>query len=75
LSHALNRVVVVINILLSRSNHPTNVSIKPDLSPEERSCESKLLAERWHLIQSRIKKRSIKIRRPSIYVNGKLATW
>ena len=68
----LNRAVDVTNILSNRPNYPTNVNIKPDLSPEDRTCESKLLAERWRLIQSGIDKRSIKIRRPSIYVNGKL---
>ena len=67
----LNRAVDVTNILSNRPNYPTNVNIKPDLSPEDRTCESKLLAERWRLIQSWIDKRSIKIRRPSIYVNGK----
>ena len=68
----LNRVLDVANILSNNSSYPSTISIKPDLSPEERSCESKLLAERWHLIQSGVDRKSIKIRRPSIYVNGKL---
>ena len=68
----LNRVLDVANILSNNSSYPSTISIKPDLSPEERSCEYKLLAERWHLIQSGVDRKSIKIRRPSIYVNGKL---
>ena len=67
----LNRVVDVANILSKKPNYPTEINIKPDLMKEERICESKLLAERWKLMQSGIDKKLIKIKRPSIYVQGR----
>jgi len=33
------------NTLSKRSMYPPNINIKPDLNPEERICESKLLVE------------------------------
>ena len=55
----LNRVVDVVNILSKKPNYPTEINIKPDLMKEERICESKLLAERWKLMQSEIDKKTI----------------
>ena len=68
----LNRTVDVANILSNRAKYPNEINIKPDLTKEERSCESKLLAERWCLMQSGIDKKLIKIRKSSIYIQGKL---
>ena len=47
-------------------------SVKPDMSPELRLIEGKLLKERYSLIQQGISRRSIKIRNPCLYVNDKL---
>ena len=44
---------------------------KPDLSSQERLCESLLLKERWKLIQAGTDRRHIKIRRSSLIVSGK----
>ena len=55
----LKRVVDVANILSKKPNYPTEINIKPDLMKEERICESKLLAERWKLMQSEIDKKTI----------------
>lgn len=68
----LNRTVDVANILSNRDKYPNEINIKPDLTKEERSCESKLLAERWRLMQSGTDKKLIKIKKSSIYVKGKL---
>ena len=68
----LNRVLDMANILSNNSNYPSTINIKSDLSLEESSCESKLLAKRWHIIQFWQKiNQNI---RPSIYlyVNRKL---
>ena len=42
------------------------VSVKPDMSPELRLIEGKLLKERYSLIQQGISRRSIKIRNPCL---------
>ena len=48
------------------------VSIKPDMSPLERKCESLLLKERWSLIQSGIPRPAIRIRGSHLLVRNKL---
>ena len=68
----LNRTVDVASILSDRAKYPNGINIKPDLTKEERSCESKLLAERWRLMQSGTDKKLIKIKKSSIYIQGKL---
>ena len=68
----LNRTVDVANILSNRAKYPNEINIKPNLTKEERSRQSKLLAERWHLMQPGIDKKSIKIKKSSIYIQEKL---
>ena len=62
----------VISLLAYRGELPEGVKIKPDLSPQERLCESLLLKERWKLIQAGTDRRHIKIRRSSLIVSGKV---
>ena len=62
----------VISLLAYRGELPEGVKIKPDLSPQERLCESLLLKECWKLIQAGIDRRHIKILRPSLIVSGKV---
>ena len=45
-------------------------SVKADLSKEERKCDQLLMKQRWDLIQSGIRKESVKIRGSSMYVNN-----
>ena len=42
------------------------------MSQAERTIESLLMKERWHLIQTGIDHKSIKIQAANIYVNNKL---
>ena len=68
----LNRTADVSNVL-SRSVSPGSaVSIKPDLSREDRVQRALLLKARWELIQSGIDKRDVRIRNASILVKGAL---
>jgi len=64
----LNRAVDVISVLSNLG--AKSVSIKPDMTPEERKIEGLLLKERWSLLQSGVDKVDIKIRLSSIYVKG-----
>ena len=48
------------------------VVIKPDMSPNERKCESILLTERWTLIQSGVPCEFIKIRGSRLLFRNKL---
>ena len=66
------RTIDVTTILSNRASLDTSISIKQDLSPEEKHLESILLNERWKLIQAGYDCKSIKIRRGSILLNGKL---
>ena len=66
------RTIDVTTILSNRASLDTSISIKQDLSPEEKHLESILLNERWKLIQAGYDRKSIKIRRGSILLNGKL---
>lgn len=55
-----------------RSPQGSTVVIKPDMSPQERKCESVLLKERWQLIQSGVPREVIKIRGSRLHVRNKL---
>ena len=59
------------NLLMNRQSLPDSITIKPDLSPNERKIEAILLQERWKLIQSGIGKKSIKLRGSTILVNNR----
>ena len=50
---------------------PKGVKIKPDLSPQERLCESLLLKECWKLIQAGTDQKHIKIWKSSLIVSGR----
>ena len=67
----LNRAVHVTSILSNRSRSPKSVSIKADLTQEERRRDALLLAERWRLLQSGVDKKLIRIRFSGMYVRGK----
>ena len=61
----------VADILSNRSSIDNrNISIKPDLSPQDQQKEALLLKERWSLIQSGVNKSDIKIKSSSLYVKG-----
>ena len=66
------RTIDVTTILSNRASLNASISIKQDLSPEEKHLESILLNERWKLIQAGHDRKSIKIRRGSILLKGKL---
>ena len=59
-------------VLSDHDNIPSSVLVKPDMSPERRNIESKLLKERYKLIQQGISRKSIKIRNTQLYVNNQL---
>lgn len=61
----------VIAILSSKSklSAQSGVSIKPDLTPQERQSESLLLKERRALINSGVDRKAIKIRGNALFVN------
>lgn len=67
----LNRTMDVSSILSKRKELPAGVTIKPDMSIEERQAEGMLLKERWSLIQSGVDKRQIKIKSSTLYIQGK----
>ena len=48
------------------------MKIKPDLSPQERLCESLLLKEHWKLIQAGTDRRHIKLQKSRLIVSGKV---
>ena len=66
------RVLDATAVLSDRNDIPSPISVKPDMSPEERSIESKLLKERYKLIQQGIPRKSIRIRNTHLYVNNQL---
>lgn len=69
----LNSTADVNNILSRRHLLKTpSISIKPDLTPEERKTNSILLKERWKLISLGTDRRNIKIRGSNIFLNGRL---
>ena len=62
-----------VSLLLSKAKSlPKGISIKPDMTCEERQIESLLLKERWSSIQSGLDRRAIKICSYKIFVNNKL---
>ena len=62
----------VSSILSKRGSLNKPISIKPDLSLEDRRLEAILLKERWSLIQSGTNRRNIKIRNKCLFVTNKL---
>ena len=66
------RTADVSRILSKKASLSHRISIKPDLSPEERLWEAALLKERWNLIQGGTDRKLIKIRNNSILVSGKV---
>ena len=50
---------------------PRGVSIKPDMSPDERKVDKLLMGKRWELLEAGISRDKIKIRGNSIYVCNK----
>lgn len=46
--------------------------VKPDLSQAERVRHSTLMQERWHLIQSGVSRKNIRVKGNALYVNNKL---
>ena len=67
----LNRAMDVTNILSNRSSiDNNNITIKPDMNPQDQRKEALLLKERWLLIQSGVSRSDIKIKSSSLYVKG-----
>ena len=67
----LNRAMDVTNILSNRSSiDNNNITIKPDMNPQDQRKEALLLKERWSLIQSGVSRSDIKIKSSSLYVKG-----
>lgn len=60
------------SILDKRSQIPSPVIVKPDMTREERNIESKLLSQRWNLIQQGVNRKSIKLRRNQLFVDNQL---
>ena len=54
------------------SSRGSPIVIKPDMSPNERKCESLLLKERWSLMQSGVPRDVIKIRGSRLLVRNML---
>ena len=67
----LNQTMDVSSILSKRSDLPAGITVKPDLSIQERHIEAMLLKERWSLIQSGVNKREIKIKSSVLYLREK----
>lgn len=59
-------------LLQNRSKLTSSLSLKPDLTPEERAIEALLMKERWSLIQKGTDRKQIKIRNHSLFLNNKL---
>ena len=68
----LNRSYDVSNLLSARKNLPKGLTIKPDLSPEERVADTILMKERWRLIQAGQNRKDIKIVSNKLLLKGKL---
>ena len=60
------------SILSNRRLLKSSISIKPDLSLEERNNEKILLAERWQLLQRGVDQKTIKIRGNNLFISNKL---
>ena len=59
-------------VLSKRSQLKQPISIKPDMSRDERASKAAFLKERWNLIQEGTDHKSIKLRNNEIYINNKL---
>ena len=59
-------------VLSNKKSLTSGVSIKPDLTLEERKIENALLKERRRLIDSGTERKFIRIRGNSLYLNNKL---
>ena len=68
----LNSTMEVANVLSKCRSLTPPIIIKADLTPTERKNESILLKERRKLIDSGHERRSIRIRKTSLYLNGRL---
>ena len=66
------RAADVSRIFSKRGSLSSPFFIKPDRSCSERVQASILMRERWHLIQSGLDRKNIRIRGDSLYVNRKL---
>ena len=61
-----------VSYILSHCHHlHSPISIKPDLSLQDRKAKAILLHERWKLIQSGIERKSIKLQNLSLFVNNR----
>ena len=69
----LSSTVDVFNILSNCRSLPSSISIRPDLSPQQRKVCGTLLKERRRLLDNGVDRSSIKIRHSQIYVSGQLA--
>jgi len=68
----LTRTLDVSLLLAKAKSLPKGISIKPDMTREEREIESLLQKERWSIIQTGVNRKAIKIRSNKIFVNNKL---
>ena len=68
----LIRISDVSSVLSKRGNLSYPLSIRPDMTPEERLCESVLMKERWNFIQSGIAQGDIRVRGSVLYVRRKV---
>ena len=68
----LTRVLDANTVLYNRSKAPDDITIKPDMSPEEKLRELLLLSEQWNLICLGIDKKEFKIYSSKLYLKGKL---
>ena len=57
-------------VVSDHDNISSSVLAKSNMSPERRNIESKLLRERYKLIQQRISCKNIKIHNTQLYVNN-----
>jgi len=68
----LNHAIDVVTILANRSSlSDKSITVKSDMSPDEKQKEALLLKQRWSLMQSGIDKAVIKIKSSSIYVKNR----
>ena len=68
----MNRACDVSMILSQRAKlaNTPSISVRQDLSPQERQSKALLLKERWRLLQGGVDRKSIKISGSAIYVNN-----
>ena len=61
-----------LNILLKKRDLQTPITIKPDMTKQERLTEQLLLKQRWQLLQNGYDRKRIKIRRNTLIVDNVL---